>query len=221
MSSASVRYFAPPLPLGPFYPYPPLERNFAFSDGINLWPILVQNVALFGQSACGCDCYAFSWLASFNGTTRPFMSTPNWSIVSFSRLRRTTFVEVLLHEMTFVATVSLAWGNETIVRSCSVIFCVNLDIAALDGEIDPELVPELVEGILNKWQTSGAQVVMPETMMPDITPETIAEGRELFLGKTAACVPMRACSGVMICWPRPFGRAFEHLSRLRIRRGRP
>jgi mono/diheme cytochrome c family protein len=50
-----------------------------------------------------------------------------------------------------------------------------------EEKIDPELVKESIDTILGRWREAQSQVVMPQTPMPPMTPETIAKGRELYL----------------------------------------
>lgn len=56
-----------------------------------------------------------------------------------------------------------------------------LDEALNAGEIDPEVVPEIIAEVLGPWQQSETQVVLPQTPMPEFTPESIEEGRQEFV----------------------------------------
>ena len=55
--------------------------------------------------------------------------------------------------------------------------------AELEEEVDPELVPDYVDMVLDPWRRAGDEVVLPETLMPHFTEETIAAGREAFMTK--------------------------------------
>lgn len=57
-------------------------------------------------------------------------------------------------------------------------------IAFDDEEVpDEEGVDELVETILEPWQEASNQLVMPVTMMPEMTEESILSGHRIFLEK--------------------------------------
>lgn len=55
--------------------------------------------------------------------------------------------------------------------------------AELEEEIDPEIVPDYIEAVLSQWELARDEVVLPETLMPRISEETIAEGRHAFMTK--------------------------------------
>jgi len=55
-------------------------------------------------------------------------------------------------------------------------------IAFDDEELpDEEGLEEVVEGVLQPWRDSSDEMVMPETMMPHMTEESVREGHRLFL----------------------------------------
>lgn len=54
-------------------------------------------------------------------------------------------------------------------------------LAQDEEELDPEFVQESVDVIQNKWTDASSQLVMPITLMPPMTPETIAKGQELYV----------------------------------------
>ena len=66
-------------------------------------------------------------------------------------------------------------------------------LAQDEEELDPEYVDEIVTGILDRWHEAQAQLVMPLTPMPPFTEESIAKGRELFLGQ--ACNKCHGTNG--------------------------
>ncbi|MDX2036793.1 MAG: c-type cytochrome [Isosphaeraceae bacterium] len=55
--------------------------------------------------------------------------------------------------------------------------------AEFDGAIDPEAVPGMIDGILEKWEASKGRVVYPLTPMPVFTESYITEGKAAFLSK--------------------------------------
>lgn len=55
------------------------------------------------------------------------------------------------------------------------------DAAEFDGAIDTALVPEMVQGILDKWKEARTNVVNPRAPMPTLTQNDVQAGRELFL----------------------------------------
>ena len=54
-------------------------------------------------------------------------------------------------------------------------------LAEEEEELDLEYVDEIVEMIYQGWADAQQQVVTPETPMPEMTPETITAGHQLFL----------------------------------------
>ena len=54
-------------------------------------------------------------------------------------------------------------------------------LAEEEEELDPEFVQEAAADIATQWQVAQKQQVMPVSKMPDMTPETIAEGHAMFL----------------------------------------
>lgn len=54
-------------------------------------------------------------------------------------------------------------------------------LAEEEEELDLEYVEEIVTMIYQRWADAQQQVVTPETPMPEMTPETVAAGHELFL----------------------------------------
>ena len=52
-----------------------------------------------------------------------------------------------------------------------------------EDEIDPDYVPDFVEGILSQWQAARGQVIRPLTPEPELTLEMASAGRAAFLTK--------------------------------------
>ena len=72
-------------------------------------------------------------------------------------------------------------------------------IAFEDEELpDEEGIEEVIADVLQPWQDSANEIVMPETMMPPMTDESALAGHQLFLKH--AC---NKCHGVV--WPWWFG----------------
>ncbi len=61
-----------------------------------------------------------------------------------------------------------------------------VSLAEEEEEVDPEFVEEIVGEIVAQWETAQRQQVMPVSKMPEMTPETIAEGHEIFLKKACS-----------------------------------
>ena len=55
-----------------------------------------------------------------------------------------------------------------------------------EEELDPEFAQEIAEEIAGQWETAQKQQVMPISKMPEMTPETIAKGKEIFLQKACS-----------------------------------
>ena len=54
-------------------------------------------------------------------------------------------------------------------------------IAADEGELDDELIEEAVDKVVTSWNEAESQLVLPVSRMPEMTDESVAQGRELFL----------------------------------------
>jgi mono/diheme cytochrome c family protein len=54
-------------------------------------------------------------------------------------------------------------------------------LAEDEGELDTEVMQEIVDGILAQWQEAQSQLVMPLTPMPRMTADTITKGHDLYL----------------------------------------
>jgi mono/diheme cytochrome c family protein len=57
--------------------------------------------------------------------------------------------------------------------------------AEVSDEVDAARVPEMIRGILAKWDQARGRVVYPTTPMPEFTPEVVALGKKAFL--TVGC----------------------------------
>jgi mono/diheme cytochrome c family protein len=55
--------------------------------------------------------------------------------------------------------------------------------AEANDEIDPEVVPDLVDAVLAPWTIAADRAVEPVSPMPHFTPESIAAGKQAFLTK--------------------------------------
>ncbi len=58
--------------------------------------------------------------------------------------------------------------------------------AESEEELDPEVVTEYVDSILSAWSEASEQVVEPLSPPPARTPETVAQGKQLFMTKGCA-----------------------------------
>ena len=67
--------------------------------------------------------------------------------------------------------------------------------AETEDQIDPQLVPELVELVLERWEQATSDVVTPVTPQPPITKDTIASGREAFLNEQQGCFKCHGPNG--------------------------
>jgi mono/diheme cytochrome c family protein len=56
-----------------------------------------------------------------------------------------------------------------------------------DDEVDPELVPDLIDEVLAPWSEAREQVVLPVTVMPGYSKESSDLGREAFKTEIAGC----------------------------------
>jgi mono/diheme cytochrome c family protein len=56
-----------------------------------------------------------------------------------------------------------------------------------DDEVDPELVPDLIDEVLSPWNEAREQVVLPVTAMPVYSQESSDLGREAFKTEAAGC----------------------------------
>jgi mono/diheme cytochrome c family protein len=57
--------------------------------------------------------------------------------------------------------------------------------AEVADEVDMARVPEMVRGVLAKWEQARGRIVYPTTPMPEFTPEVVAQGKKAFL--TVGC----------------------------------
>ena len=56
---------------------------------------------------------------------------------------------------------------------------------------DDEGLEELVATILEPWEDSSSQIVMPVSVMPEMTEETVKIGHEIFLNKACNKLPWK------------------------------
>lgn len=61
--------------------------------------------------------------------------------------------------------------------------------------LDDDMVNEIVQGVFTKWREAAESVVEPPIPQPAATPESIARGRELFLGRTKEKLECAGCHG--------------------------
>ncbi len=66
-----------------------------------------------------------------------------------------------------------------------------VQMALAEEAIDAEYVDEAIENLLFAWREAESQLVMPVSMMPEFTPETVALGKKIYLEQ--AC---NKCHGV-------------------------
>jgi mono/diheme cytochrome c family protein len=59
-------------------------------------------------------------------------------------------------------------------------------IAEAEGAVDAAVVPDLIPEVTGQWTEAEKSIVRPLTPMPEMTPETIAAGKEAFLTKGCA-----------------------------------
>lgn len=59
--------------------------------------------------------------------------------------------------------------------------------AANEDKVDPEVVPGLVQVVLQPWQEAHTKIVRPLTAEPPMTPESIEIGKKAFLSDIAGC----------------------------------
>lgn len=56
-------------------------------------------------------------------------------------------------------------------------------LAEDEGELDPEIVEDVIATVLEPWQLTDVRIVTPVTPMPPMTDESIAQGHKLFLDR--------------------------------------
>ncbi len=64
-----------------------------------------------------------------------------------------------------------------------------------EGEIDPEIVPDLVAEVLYSWRVAREQVIVPPIAEPAYTRESIELGRQAFLTEKAGCFKCHGADG--------------------------
>ncbi len=65
--------------------------------------------------------------------------------------------------------------------------------AEVAEEIDPERIPEMIRGIVARWEQARGRVVYPSSPMPEFTPAVVAEGKKAFL--TVGCAQCHGDDG--------------------------
>lgn len=64
-----------------------------------------------------------------------------------------------------------------------------------EGEIDPEIVPDLVAEVLSAWRAAREQVIVPPIAEPPYTRESVELGRQAFMTEKAGCFKCHGADG--------------------------
>jgi mono/diheme cytochrome c family protein len=64
-----------------------------------------------------------------------------------------------------------------------------------EGEIDPEVLPDLVEEVLSPWELARGQVIVPPIAEPPYTRDSVELGRQAFLTEKAGCFKCHGADG--------------------------
>jgi mono/diheme cytochrome c family protein len=75
-----------------------------------------------------------------------------------------------------------------------------IEEASISDEKDPnalsdDILMEVANGVFNKWKLAQTKIVKPTIPRTPSSPESVASGRELFLGKTAQKLECAGCHG--------------------------
>ncbi|MCL6502097.1 MAG: cytochrome c [Pirellulales bacterium] len=64
-----------------------------------------------------------------------------------------------------------------------------------EGEIDPEILPDLVAEVLEPWQAARTQVIVPPIAEPPYTRDSVYLGKQAFLTEKAGCFKCHGADG--------------------------
>ena len=59
-------------------------------------------------------------------------------------------------------------------------------VAEAEGELDRDLIHEAIDKVVRGWNEADSKLVLPQTRMPEMTAETIAKGRAIFLAQACS-----------------------------------